>query len=56
MATQIAVREETATKRSSQTGDTVARLLTLVFAALVLLIAVILVFELWKGSGPLGTS
>jgi phosphate transport system permease protein len=50
MATQIAVRVKTATKRSSQTGDTVARLLTLAFAALVLLIAVILVFELWKGS------
>jgi phosphate transport system permease protein len=50
MATQIAVRAETASKRSSQTGDTVARLLTLAFAALVLLIAVILVFELWKGS------
>jgi phosphate transport system permease protein len=52
MATQTAVRVQPATKRSSQTGDTVARLVTLAFAATVLLIAVILVFELWQGSGP----
>jgi phosphate transport system permease protein len=35
---------------SSQTADAVARLVTTIFAALVLLIAVVLVFELWKGS------
>ena len=43
MATQAAVGVQPAIKKSSQTGDTVARLLTLAFAALVLLIAVILV-------------
>src|SRR5579885_1474579 len=37
-------------KRASQTGDEAARLITLLFAALVLLIAVILVYELWRGS------
>jgi phosphate transport system permease protein len=33
-----------------QTGDTVARLVTLIFATVVLLIVVLLVFELWIGS------
>ena len=51
MATQAAVGVQPAIKKSSQTGDTVARLITLAFAATVMLIAVILVFELWKGSG-----
>lgn len=37
-------------KRASQTGDEAARLITLLFAALVLLIAVILVYVLWRGS------
>jgi phosphate transport system permease protein len=38
--------------KASQTGDTVARLIALGFAALVLLIAVILVFSLWNSSAP----
>jgi phosphate transport system permease protein len=50
MATQTAVAEKTAVRRSSKTGDTVARLVTLTFAAIVLLLAVILVFQLWTGS------
>jgi phosphate transport system permease protein len=32
------------------TGDTVARVIALIFAAIVLLIVVLLVFELWQGS------
>jgi phosphate transport system permease protein len=52
MATQTAVPEKTAVRRSSQTGDTVARLVTLIFAATVVLLAVILVFQLWTGSAP----
>ena len=52
MATQSAVLEQAAVKRSSQTGDQVARLLTLVFAAGVLLITAILVYEMWLGSAP----
>ncbi len=48
-ATQV----ETRTRRSAaQVGDTVARLLVMIFAAVVLLLAVILVYELWKGSAP----
>jgi len=51
MATPTAV--EARTRRSStQAGDVVARLVVLIFAAMVLLIAVILVFELWRGSEP----
>ena len=52
MATQTAVIGQTAVKKTTQTGDVVARLLTLTFAAVVLLLAVILVFELWSGSAP----
>lgn len=52
MATQTAVIAQTAVKKTTQTGDVVARLLTLTFAAVVLLLAVILVFELWSGSAP----
>ena len=50
MATQTAVLRQTASNRSSQTGDQVARLITLVFAAAVLLITAILVYEMWLGS------
>jgi len=39
-------------KGTTQVGDVVARLVVLIFAAAVLLIAVILVFELWEGSAP----
>lgn len=37
-------------KRAVQTGDSIARLIALIFAALVLLIVVILVFRLWTDS------
>jgi phosphate transport system permease protein len=43
-STQLQVRKAT------QTGDSVARLVTVMFAAIVLLIAVILVYLLWQGS------
>jgi phosphate transport system permease protein len=47
-----AVLEKRAARMSSNTGDTIARLVTLVFAATVLLISVLLVYELWVGSAP----
>ena len=47
-----AVLEKRTARMSSQTGDTIARLVTLVFAATVLLISVLLVYELWIGSAP----
>jgi phosphate transport system permease protein len=47
-----AVLEKRAARMSSQTGDTVARLVTFVFAATLLLIALLLVYELWIGSAP----
>jgi len=50
MATTSAVLQTTAAKSTSQTGDTVARLVTLAFAASVLLITVLLVSQLWIGS------
>lgn len=37
-------------KKATQTDDLVARLITLAFAALVVLIAVVLVYVLWQGS------
>ena len=51
MATQTAVPATAAVKkRNNQTGDTIARLVTLIFAAIVVLLAVILVFQLWRDS------
>ena len=50
MATTPAVLEATGLKRTTQTGDTVARLVVLAFAATVLLITAVLVYELWIGS------
>jgi phosphate transport system permease protein len=47
-----AVIEQRTAKISSKTGDTIARVVTLVFAAMVLLISVLLVYELWVGSAP----
>ena len=47
-----AVLEKPAAKMSSQTADTIARLVTFVFAATVLLISVLLVYQLWIGSAP----
>jgi phosphate transport system permease protein len=45
-----AVAQPTKVRKAAQTGETVARLIALIFAALVLLIVVVLVFELWRGS------
>ena len=45
-----AVAQRLNTKSAAQTGDTIARLVALIFAALVLLIVVILVFKLWTDS------
>ena len=45
-----AVAEAPRVKRITQTGDMVARLVVLVFAAAVLLICVLLAYELWIGS------
>jgi phosphate transport system permease protein len=50
MATATAV--STRPRSSAQAGDTIARLVVSIFAAAVLLIAVILVFQLWTSSGP----
>jgi phosphate transport system permease protein len=47
-----AVLEKRTARMSSQTGDQIARLVVLVFAALLLLLAVILVYELWGASAP----
>lgn len=46
-ATPLALRTRTS---SAQAGDTIARLVVLTFAAIVLLLAVILVLELWRSS------
>jgi phosphate transport system permease protein len=51
MAT-TAVSAATQAGRRTQTGDAVARLVVLSFAALVLLLAALLVFQLWKNSEP----
>jgi phosphate transport system permease protein len=47
-----AVLEKRTAKISSQTSDSIARLVVFVFAATVLLLAVLLVYELWIGSAP----
>ncbi len=44
------VAETRKTRSVAQAGDTVARLIALIFATLVLLLVVLLVFELWTGS------
>jgi phosphate transport system permease protein len=49
MATAVAERH--AVKKAAQTGDSIARLIALIFATIVLLIVVLVVFELWQGSG-----
>jgi phosphate transport system permease protein len=41
-----------AAKKPVQAGDEVARLLTMTFAAAILLITLLLIFELWMSSGP----
>jgi phosphate transport system permease protein len=50
MATQVAVATRAAVKRPTQTGDIVARLITLVFAGTILLVTLLLVYELWMNS------
>lgn len=50
MASNSAVLAATAVKRTSPKGDVVARWVVLVFAATVLLITVLLVYQLWTGS------
>lgn len=50
MASNSAVLPATAVKRTSPKGDIVARGVVLVFAATVLLITVLLVYQLWTGS------
>ncbi|HUI82141.1 MAG TPA: phosphate ABC transporter permease subunit PstC [Bryobacteraceae bacterium] len=47
-----AVIEKRTARISSSTGDSIARLVTFVFAALVLLISLLLVYELWIASAP----
>jgi len=47
-----AVLEKRTTRISSQTGDQIARLIAFIFAAGVLLISVLLVYELWVSSAP----
>jgi phosphate transport system permease protein len=47
-----AVATPVKSKSVPQTGDIVARLIALIFASIVLLLVVLLVFELWIGSEP----
>ena len=47
-----AVIEKRVTRTASNTGDSIARLVAFVFAAMVLLISVLLVYELWIASAP----
>jgi phosphate transport system permease protein len=49
MATSSAVATKLV-KRSAQTGDIIARLITLAFAAIIVIVAVLLVSELWSSS------
>ncbi|HTX33437.1 MAG TPA: phosphate ABC transporter permease subunit PstC [Bryobacteraceae bacterium] len=51
MATPVAA-QVTAVRSPSQTGDIIARLVTLVFAGCILLLAGLVVLELWQGSAP----
>jgi phosphate transport system permease protein len=51
MATTSAVLQRTETKSAAPTGDVIARWVVLAFAATVLLITVVLVYQLWLGSG-----
>ncbi len=52
MASTAVADRPASTKIATQTGDLVARWVAFIFAALVLLIVVVLVFELWQGSQP----
>jgi phosphate transport system permease protein len=49
VATTVAV-PQSIRREQIQTGDLIARLLTLIFAGVILIVAVLLVFELWRGS------
>ncbi len=50
MSTPAAVAAPFTERRGTQTGDVVARLITLAFAAAILLVALLLVRQLWIGS------
>ncbi len=50
-STAVADRSVT-TRTAAETSDLVVRWVTFIFAAIVLLIVVVLVFELWQGSAP----
>src|ERR1035438_5426217 len=51
MTTPLAV-ETPVTRRKTQTGDIVARWLVTVFAASILLVTVLVVYQLWVTSAP----
>ena len=51
MATSVATRP-IAVRSPTQTGDIIARLTTIFFAGCVLVLAALIVLELWLGSGP----
>jgi phosphate transport system permease protein len=46
------VLETTVIRPKKQTGDTLARLVVLAFAALILLVSLLAVYQLWVSSGP----
>jgi phosphate transport system permease protein len=50
MATPAVLDTAPLRRRTTQTGDTVARLITFVFAASVILVTFLLVWQLWSGS------
>jgi phosphate transport system permease protein len=50
MASSIAAGQAVTGRKTAETGDLIARVVTLIFAALVLLIVIVLVFQLWQGS------
>jgi phosphate transport system permease protein len=52
MASQVATVDEPARKTPIQTGDIIARLTTLIFAASILAITFLLVYQLFVGSQP----
>ena len=52
MATPAAADTTAIRRQTTQTGDIVARLITLAFAASIILITLALVWQLWSQSGP----
>jgi phosphate transport system permease protein len=51
MASSVALRS-TEVRSPTQTGDIIARWATLAFAGCILILAALIVFELWRGSAP----